>query len=410
MTFEIALTGLHASSAELEVISNNIANSSTVGFKASEIKFGDIYGTEGIGSTGNSIGRGVRVTDVVQQFSKGDVTYTESQLDLSVGGSGQGFFKLSDNGAVQYSKAGSFGLDRDGYIVNGAGQKLMGYPAVDGDILPTPGELRVASIDTAARQTESVRINLNLNADDEIASAAVPFDNSDSDTYSFTTSTTFYDSLGASHLANLHFRKSDTNTWNMHTYIGDTDISSAGDEIVFNADGSLNNINGDTSGMLSLDSFVPLIGTDPLNVTMDLSDMTQFFGQSGVNEIAQDGYGSGRLNDFGITAEGMIQGYYSNGQSAAMGQITVTNFRNPQGLQQVGNTSWEETFASGEALTGTPGSATLGTIEAGSLEQSNVDVTDQLVKMISTQRNFQANAQVISAGDQLTQTVMNIKR
>lgn len=408
MTFEIALTGLQAASSELEVISNNIANSSTVGFKASDILFGDIYSMEGIGATGNSIGRGVRSTDVVQQFTKGDVTYTESQLDLSVDGSSQGFFKLSDAGAIQYSRAGSFGLDRNGYIVNGAGQKLMGYPAVDGTIIPTPGELRVSSIDTAARQTESMRLNLNLNADNKVAP---PFDQADSNSYNFTTSTSIYDSLGASHLANFHFRKSDINVWHMHTFIGNTEISPpAGDEIVFDTTGSLSSVNGDTNGMLALDPFVPLAGTEPLNVMLNLSEVTQFFGQSGVNEVSQDGYGSGRLNDFGINADGMILGYYTNGQSAAMGQITITNFRNPQGLQQVGNTSWEETFASGEALTGIPGSATLGTIQAGSLEQSNVDVTEELVNMISTQRNFQANAQVISASDQLTQTVMNIKR
>ena len=408
MTFEIALTGLKASSSELEVISNNIANSSTVGFKHSNIKFGDIYGTAGIGATGNSIGRGVRVTDVTQQFAKGDVTYTESQLDLSISGSGQGFFRLNDNGAVQYSRAGSFGLDRDGFIVNGAGQKLMGYPAVNGEIIPTPGDLRVDSIDTAAKQTTSVRMNLNLNAKEVVPP---PFDRADADSYNFTTSTTFYDSLGASHLANLHFRKTDTNDWAVHTFVGDVEVTTpGGDAVEFNTDGILNNVNGDANGLLDLDPFVAQPGSDPMEVQLDLGEITQFHGVSGVNEIVQDGHASGRLNDFGINADGQVLGYYTNGQARAMGQITVTSFRNPQGLQQVSNTSWVETYSSGEALSGIPGSATLGTVQAGSLEQSNVDVTQELVKMISTQRNFQANAQVISASDMLTQTVMNIKR
>lgn len=408
MTFAIALTGLKAASTELESISNNIANTSTVGFKSSEVSFGDIYGTAGIGGTGNSVGRGIRVTDVVQKFAKGDVTYTESQLDLSISGSGAGFFKLSDNGAVQYSRAGAFGLDREGYIVNGAGQKLMGYPAVDGSIIPTPGELQVQSIDTAAKQTSQVRLNLNLNAEDSVPQ---PFDRDDPDSYSFSTSTTFYDSLGASHLANLHFRKSAPNTWDLHTFVGDVEVTPpAGDTLAFNTDGSLASVSGNTSGMLVLDPFTALAGSEPLNISLDLGELSQFYGQSGVNEIAQDGFSSGRLNDFGINADGMILGYYTNGQATVMGQVTVTTFRNPQGLAQASNTSWEESFSSGEALSGTPGSSTLGTIQSGSLEGSNVDITEQLVKMIGTQRNFQANAQVISAADQLTQTVMNIKR
>lgn len=408
MTFEIALTGLKASSSELEVISNNIANSSTTGFKASKISFGDIYGTAGIGGTGNSIGRGVRVTDISQQFAKGDVTYTESQLDLSIAGSGEGFFRLNDNGAIQYSRAGAFGLDREGFIVNGAGQKLTGYPAVEGEIVPTPGDLQVDAIDTAAKQTSNVRINLNLNAKDTVPA---PFDVADPDSYNFSTSTTFYDSLGASYLANLHFRKEDQNLWTLHAFVGDVEVTDpAGAELSFNTDGSMSDIDGNANGILALDPFIVLAGSEPMEIELDLGDSTQFYGEPGVNEIVQDGHASGRLNDFGINLDGTIFGYYTNGQARAMGQVTVTSFRNPQGLQQVSNTSWVETFTSGEALSGTPGSATLGSIQSGSLEGSNVDITEQLVKMISTQRNFQANAQVITASDTLTQTVMNIKR
>jgi len=408
MTFEIALTGLKASSSELEVISNNIANASTAGFKHSSISFGDIYGTAGIGSTGNSIGRGVRVTDIVQQFAKGDVTYTESQLDLSISGSGEGFFRLNDNGSIQYSRAGAFGLDRSGFIVNGAGQKLTGYPAVGGDIVPTPGDLRVDAIDTAAKETAEVKMNLNLNAKENVSPA---FDRADTNTYNFSTSTTFYDSLGAAHLANMHFRKTAPNSWALHTFVDDVEVTPpAGTSIEFNTNGSVNNVDGDTNGRVTLDPFTVTAGADPMNVSLALGDLTQFHGASGVNEIVQDGHSSGRLNDFGINPDGMILGYYTNGQARAMGQVTITSFRNPQGLQQVGNTSWQETFTSGEALSGIPGSATLGTVQSGSLEESNVDVTEELVKMISTQRNFQANAQVISASDTLTQTVMNIKR
>ena len=183
-----------------------------------------------------------------------------------------------------------------------------------------------------------------------------------------------------------------------------------GDDITFNPDGSLNQVNGGAGTTITTTNFSPAIGVTPMTLTFDVGAISQFNNPFGVNQIVQDGYSSGRLNDVDIDASGVIFGRYSNGQSKALGQIVLTNFPNPQGLRQVGNTSWAETFGSGVAATGVPGSASLGMVQSGSLEESNVDITAELVAMISAQRSFQANAQVISTADTLTQTVINMRR
>ena len=409
MTFEIALTGLKAASADLEIISNNIANAATIGFKRSGITFGDVYSSTDLGSTGNATGQGVRVTDISQEFAQGDVTYTENQLDMSI--SGSGFFRLNDNGSIVYSRAGSFSLDREGFIVNGLGHKLTGYPADEqGRITPISDDLRLDAVDSSPKQTSELNLLLNLDS-----KALVPeeFDPDNAETYNYSTSATVYDSLGSSFLSTLYFRKTGDSTWNVHTYIGDEEIGQAGgDELAFGSDGALESINGGPASQGIDTSFVRVADTPDMQIDINLTftNSTQYDSPFSVSHVTQNGYNAGRLSDFDISTDGVIYGQFSNGQSREMGQLTLTNFRNPQGLQQVGNTGWIETFGSGVAATGTPGSASLGMIQSSSLEESNIDLTQELVKMIATQRNFQANAQVISASDTLTQTVINIRR
>ncbi len=409
MTFEIALTGLKAASADLEIISNNIANAATIGFKRSGITFGDVYSSTDLGSTGNATGQGVRVTDISQEFAQGDVTYTENQLDMSI--SGSGFFRLNDNGSIVYSRAGSFSLDREGFIVNGLGHKLTGYPADEqGRITPISADLRLDAVDSSPKQTSELNLLLNLDS-----KALVPeeFDPENAETYNYSTSATVYDSLGSSFLSTLYFRKTGDSTWNVHTYIGDEEIGQAGgDELAFGSDGALESINGGPASQGIDTSFVRVADTPDMQIDINLTftNSTQYDSPFSVSHVTQNGYNAGRLSDFDISTDGVIYGQFSNGQSREMGQLTLTNFRNPQGLQQVGNTGWIETFGSGVAATGTPGSASLGMIQSSSLEESNIDLTQELVKMIATQRNFQANAQVISASDTLTQTVINIRR
>ncbi len=407
MTFDIALTGLNAATADLEVISNNIANNATTGFKRSRAEFADVYAASALGVASNAIGEGVRVANISQEFTQGDVTFTENNLDLSI--SGEGFFRMNDNGSTVYSRAGTFGLDREGFIINASGHRLTGYTADNtGNILPLISDLKIDPSDLTPRATSSIEMSMNLNA---TATVLPPFNVADSTTYNFSTSTTIYDSLGTAHVATMYYHKDAPNSWTTYTYVGGTEVSQpGGDTLTFNPDGSLNQINGGAGSTITTTAFTPAAGVSPMTLTLDLAQVSQFNNPFGVNQIVQDGFTTGRLNDLDIDSSGVIFGRYTNGQSKALGQIVLTNFPNPQGLRQVGNTSWAETYGSGVAATGAPGSASLGLIQSGSLEESNVDITAELVAMISAQRSFQANAQVISTGDTLTQTVINIRR
>ena len=407
MTFDIALTGINAASTQLETISNNIANNATTGFKRSRAEFADVYAVSTFGATNPAVGQGVRVSGIKQQFQQGDTTFTNNNLDLSI--EGLGMFRLQDNGKPVYTRAGNFGLDREGYIVNASGHRLTGYRTNNEDqIEPIIDDLRIDYADLQPQQSETVELSMNL----DIKAPVLPaFDVTDSGTFNFSTSTTVYDTLGSPQLANVYFHKDAPNTWSAFTFVDGQEISQlGGDELVFDTSGVIQTVNGATTGTFTTNTFTPVSNALPMDLTFDVREITQFDNAFGVNRIVQDGYAAGRLEDFDVDPSGIIFGRFSNGQAKQMGQITLTSFPNANGLRQIGDTSWTETFASGEPATGAPGSASLGGLQAGSLEGSNVDITQELVSMIGAQRSFQANAQVISTGDTLTQTVINIRR
>jgi flagellar hook protein FlgE len=409
MSFETALTGLKAAGADLEVISNNVANVATIGFKRSDITFGDVFSSTNIGSTQGASGQGVRVTNIRQSFGQGDITYTDRQLDLSIAGSG--FFRLNDNGSIAYSRAGSFTLHRDGYIVNSLGHHLTGFPAdAEGRISTIAGDLQLSTLSSPPNQTSSVVLDVNLGSEQLVPP---PFDVDNRETHNFSTSTMVYDALGTSYLMTMYFRKAADNVWEMHTYQGDEKIGSMdGDVLEFDSDGLLETING-VDATNGVDVGFDRIGMpgERVEVNVQLTDSTQYDNPSfSVSDVYQNGYQAGRLNGFDINPDGIIYGQFSNGHARALGQLALTDFNNPRGLRQVHNTSWIETFDSGAAVTGVPGTGTLGTIQSSSLEESNIDLAQELVRMIGTQRNFQANAQVITANDTIVQTVINIRR
>lgn len=409
MTLEIALTGINAASSELDSISNNIANNATSGFKRSRAEFADVYALSTFGGGSPSAGQGVQVAGVRQEFEQGDMQFTDRNLDLAV--EGLGLFRLNDNGSAVYTRSGNFGLDREGYITNSSGSKLTGYGVNSEDeIQPIITDLQIDYTDLKPNESTTVEIEANL---DIKAGILPPFDATDPNTFNFSTSTTVYDSLGASEVANVYFRRDAPNTWSAYTYIDGQAISNdplVGDQITFDASGALVDVNGSPDGKFTTAAYTPVSGADPVVLEFDISEMSQFDNSFGVNRIVQDGYAAGRLEDFDIDESGVIFGRFSNGQAKTMGQITLTNFPNMEGLKQTGTTSWTETFASGEPATGEPGSASLGNLLAGALEGSNVDITQELVSMIGAQRSFQANAQVISTGDTITQTVINLRR
>ena len=401
MPFRTALSGLNAASGELRVIGNNVANASTVGFKKSRAEFADIFATSNLGVAANAIGTGVRIASVSQQFTQGNIEFTDNNLDLAI--SGQGFFLVDDNGVNVYTRAGQFGVDRDGYVVNNQAQRLVIFQAdSNGNITGATGPLQLDRSDIEPQATSNIEVRANLDASQTAIPAATTFDPTDAASYNNSTSLTIYDSLGSPHLATLYFRKTGDNTWDQYLYVDGTAVSGP-DTLTFDNTGA---ISGGTPVNVS---FTPTGGAAPMNVTLDYRQTSQYGSPFNVNALIQDGFATGRLSGIDINDTGVITSRFTNGQSRTLGQIAIATFNNPQGLRQLGDTGWAETYDSGSPLLGAPGTGAAGLIQSGAVEGSNVDLTEQLVGMITAQRNFQANAQVISTADTITQTIINIR-
>jgi flagellar hook protein FlgE len=405
MPFRTALSGLNAATADLRVTGNNIANASTTGFKESRAEFADVFAQSYAGMSKTAIGAGVKLASVTQQFTQGIVDFTGNGLDLAL--SGRGFFVLDDGGARSYTRAGAFQVDRDGYVTATSGARVQSYPPVAG----SPGvyntgtltDLRLLSTEAPPAATTSVVAEMNLRSDGTDLSA-IPFDPNDPNTYSFTTSLSVFDSLGESHVSTLYFRNVGQLQWESYLSVDGTQVGGA---MAMQFD-SIGNLTAPATPA-SFGSFTPVNGAAPLDFTVDFGAVTQYGNASSVTALRQDGYPSGRLTGIDIDGTGVVFARFTNGQSLGLGQIALASFSNPQGLQQIGDNSWVETYAAGNPLFGAAGSGDIGLIQAGGLEASNVDVAAQLVRLITAQRNFQANAQVISTADAITQSIINIR-
>jgi len=409
MPFNIALSGLNAASTDLEVTGNNIANSATNGFKESRAEFADLFASA-IQDTNNSSGQGARVAKVAQQFGQGSIDFTSNNLDLAI--SGQGFFVLeATDGTQQYTRAGAYSVDRDGYVINHASDRLQVYGAatgVGGATMFNTGALEDLQLPTtpsapSASSTVSTVVNLDSS---QLAPPALPgFDPLNPATYNGSTSATVYDSLGNAHTSSLYFRKTGANTWDQYTTIDSVQVGGA-NAMTFDGSGALTSSPTFQPGAYTP---TPPNGASPIDLTLDFAGTTQYGSSFAVNNLSQDGYTSGRLAGVDIDTEGVIFARYTNGQSSALGKVALAKFNNQQGLRQVGDTSWTESFSSGTPQLGEAGTSSFGQIQSGALEASNVDIASQLVKLITAQRNFQANAEVISTADSITQTVINIR-
>jgi flagellar hook protein FlgE len=405
MPFRLALSGLNAASTDLTVTANNVANVSTAGFKGSRAEFADLFATSQQGVSATAIGNGVRVSNISQQFTQGNIDFTDNSLDLAV--SGQGFFILSDQGATAYTRAGAFQVNNQGFVVNAKQQRLQVYPPLANGGFNTGGlsDLSLTTGVSAPQATTAVDVTANLPA-----AAAPPttttFDPTDPTSYNNATSLTVYDSLGAAHTATMYFAKDQTldNTWTTSLYVDGTFVDDA--VLEYDNTGALVDPAG---GTITFPAYTPATGAADINMVFDFGATTQFGENFTVNAITQDGFTTGRLIGMDIDSSGVVQARFTNGRALSLGQIAMANFSNPQGLQQLGDTAWAETFASGQALRGNAGNSGFGLIQAGALEASNVDITEQLVNMITAQRNFQANAQMISTADSITQTIINIR-
>ncbi|HEU4621223.1 MAG TPA: flagellar hook protein FlgE [Burkholderiaceae bacterium] len=403
MSFQQGLSGLSAATRNLDVIGNNVANANTVGAKISRAEFSDVYANS-LAFGGNvQTGIGVNVASIAQQFTQGQLTTTNNPLDVAV--NGNGFFRMSADGVLEYTRNGQFRQDKDGYIVNSAGARLTGYPADSNGNITTgaPLELRLSTSDIAPRVTSEITSELNL--DSRAANVTAAFDVTDSTTYTSATSVNVYDSLGNPHPLTLYFQKSAANTWDVYGAENGVQVTGGSlGTLTFGSDGKIA-----SGGVVSFSLPVTTGAGTPIPINLDLGAATQFGASFGVTSLTQDGYGPGRLAGLSIAPDGTILGRYSNGQSRAQGQIALANFSDPQGLRPLGGNAWAESSTSGQPLLGAPGSGTFGVVQSGAVEESNVDLTSELVNMITAQRVYQANAQTIKTQDQVLQTLLNLK-
>ena len=402
MSFQQGLSGLNAAAKGLDAVSNNVSNAATIGFKGASAQFADVFAASISGGGSAQAGIGVNLTAIKQTFTQGNISVTNNPLDVAI--NGQGFFRLSSNGTITFSRNGQFLVDKEGYITNSASQRLTGYLAnASGVIVPSsPVDLVVSSADLTPTATASGNIGLNLDSRSVVPAA---FNYTDPTTYNSSTAMTLYDSLGNSHIQSLYFRKTAANTWAMYSILDANAASQTGPTaLAFDNTGAL------TTGMpLGALGYALTNGAANLSVALDFSGSTQFGSTFGVNRLTQDGYTSGRLSGLSISPDGVVQGRYSNGQSRDLGQVVLTNFANPNGLQSLGGNQWGETASSGQPLVGAPNSGSLGTLQSAAVEESNIDLTAELVNMITSQRNYQANAQSIKTQDQILQTLINLR-
>jgi len=409
MGFQQGLSGLNAAAKNLDVIGNNVANSGTVGFKQSQAQFADVYASSLTGSGGSNVGIGTKLAQVSQQFTQGNITSTNNPLDIAINGGG--FFRMENNGEVTYQRNGQFQLDRLGFIVNPSGAKLSGYTADASGTLLTgaPGPLSINTADLSPQVTTEVNAVLNLDSGSGVPTIA-PFDKDKPESFNHSTAVSVFDSLGnAQTLQTFYVKTANPGEWEVYAVSDGVQIGAgAVATLEFSPSGILTT----TPMPLATPITVPATDTsaEPMfDVTFDFTGTTQFGSAFSVSTLNQDGYTSGRLAGFNISADGMIQGRYTNGQSAVLGQVVLANFANPNGLQPLGNNMWAETSASGTPLVGVPDSGSLGVLQSSAVEDSNVDLTAELVNLITAQRVYQANAQTIKAQDAVLQTAVNLR-
>lgn len=396
MSFNIAMSGLNSTSQELNTISNNIANVSTVGFKSSRAEFAAVMN--------GGMGGGVEMSAVSQSFNGANMVMTGRTTDLAIGGSG--FFVMEGpDGSTTYTRAGMFHQDKDNVIVDNAGNRLQGYNVdSNGNIITgSVTDLQVKTGSIPAEATGNVDFTANLDAGASVVdSEEFPFDPEDSDSYNSSYTTTVYDSQGNEHTMTQYFVKTDENEWEVH-YTMNGEALGQTTTMEFDSEGNLTA----PAGGVTI-NYDPANGASAMQFDIAMSGTTQYGSDFAVSANRSDGHTSGELTGIMINEDGYLFANYSNGEQMLQGQVVLADFPNSGGLVQVSNTGWSATQASGQPLVGAPGTGTLGSLNAGYLEESNVDLTGELVGLMTAQRNYQANAQSLSTQQQLTQVLFNL--
>ncbi|ANB67576.1 MULTISPECIES: lateral flagellar hook protein FlgEL [Aeromonas] len=398
MSFSIGLSGLRAVNQELSIISNNVANASTAGFKSSRAEFAAIYG-------GGQAG-GVEMNNVSQNFDRnGDMTRTGRGLDLAI--SGSGFFVLKDgSGQTSYTRAGMFQRDNANYLTTAGGTRLQGYTTDDAGKLQSGvvGDIQVKAGSLPAKPSDKLEFVANLKADASIIPVDPKFDPNKSNTFSYSQSSKVYDSLGTEHTVTQYFVKKGANAWDVHYSFNGADVTpAAGAKMIFDPNGKLDTGASTIPPSLALKP----AGASPIELQLDMSRVSQYASDFNATRNQSNGYTAGDLTGVRVDGDGGVYATFTNGQSLLQGQVVMANFTNPNGLLQTNNTSWQQSFSSGQPVLGAPGTGTMGKLTAGAYESSNVDLTGELVSLMTSQRNYQANAKTISSADKMSQILFN---
>ena len=432
MSFQQGLSGLNSASKGLDVVSNNIANANTVGFKSSVVHFADVYANSLSGAGAAQVGIGTTTSAIQQSFTQGNITTTNNPLDISINGGG--FYRMSTNGTLTYSRNGQFHLDKNGFIVDDRSRVLTGYPvdASTGKVVKSsPVELQLDAGDqnpvatgSGAGSFKGVKAVANFDSRSTALTVTNPWvvgATHDPATYNWSTALSIYDTLGNQHTLSLYAVKTTTTgLWDIHASVdgtSDANVALTTPTLQFTTSGQLDSAiagNGIVNMSIDLDAVMTELGkindaAPALAFDVNFTGSSQFGSAFGTNRLEQDGYTSGRLTGVSVASDGVIRGNYSNGQARDLGQIVLAGFTNPNGLTSLGGNQWSETAASGAAAVGVPGSASLGVLQAAAVEESNTDLTAELVNMITQQRNYQANAQSIKTQDQIMQTLVNLR-
>ena len=403
MAFNTSISGLQAAQKDMGVISNNIANVGTTGFKRSDSLFAELF-TASLGGAGTQPGSGVTLERIRSDFGQGSFEFTSSQLDLAI--DGNGLFVLQNGSETLYTRAGAFRLDNDGFVVTESGANLQGYGADEnGQINTALGNLQITNALLAQKPTEEITFNGNLDSR-ATAPTTAPFDATNPETYNFTSTTTVYDSAGAAHQVTLYFAKDATvaNQYNVTVSIDDV-VQPETASLLFDNAGVLD---ANSVTALNLASYTPA-NANAQAININFANITGYGANSATSGVTQDGYAAGQLAGFEFDRAGIAYATYTNGETRAVGQVALATFTNPSGLQSAGKTNFAESSTSGIASIGAPDSGARGIIRPSALESANVDLTVELLALIEAQRNFQSNAQAIQNANEASQAILQLR-
>ncbi|MFA6123330.1 MAG: flagellar hook protein FlgE [Sphingomonas sp.] len=414
MSFYTSLSGLQAAQTELSTVSHNLANVSTNGFKKSRTDFADVIASSVATDPTKIVGSGTVVKGNRQQFTEGNLKTTGSSLDLTV--AGDGFFAVKTSGlnaTTAYTRNGAFQIDPSTHnIVDAQGSALLGYPVdAKGNATATGADglipLNLPATSGTPVATSSAALKVNL-----YAAAATPtatFDSANAASYNSSSSSTIYDSAGKANTLTNYYVHTGTDAWTIHSFVGDKELtvagSTAGTPVTFDATGKLTA----PTTPVTYDAFTPTTGGVAQALQFDLAGSTQQSSAFSVNARNIDGASVGDLAGVTVNSQGIVSANYSNGDTVSLGKVALANFANPEGLRQAGNSYWSASGISGQAAIGAANENGFGSLLSGTLEGSNVDITEELVALIAAQRNFQANAKALDTSSQISQTIFNIQ-